>query len=370
MTTCRPQRLLLACVIAMLAPAAWVQAAPPLAPATTDKPVWQTLMLGQGQDRYPFPVYANRALDKGALHDIRRVVIVVHGIQRDAGLAYEAAAAVLAANPARQQDTLIVAPKFPSAVDIGFEKMPAWRRNSWEDGELSIAARTRPAPLSSMQVLDDLLQELGGTQRLPVLQTLVLAGHSAGGQLVQRYAVLNDIEPALRRNGLDVQYVVANPSSYLYLTPDRPRANGQGFAPYERGICPSYNQYKYGLNGLPPYLTPGSQVPLMPRYLAREVTYLLGGADNNPEHRFLDKSCGAEAQGATRWARGLGYWRYEQYTAQRHPELASTAHQAQEVVGVAHNAPQMFSSTCGARALLGERSMPLPQAAACRPLPR
>ena len=36
------------------------------------------------------------------------------------------------------------------------------------------------------------------------------------------------------------------------------------------------------------------------RYASREVIYLLGGADNNPEHRLLDKTCGAEAQGATR----------------------------------------------------------------------
>lgn len=341
---------------------------PPVPAKVPAAPAWQALTLGAAA-AYPFPVYANRALDAGSLHEIRRLVIVVHGVKRDAAGAYLAAQALLTANPARRDDTLIVAPKFPSAVDIGFGAMPAWRRNSWEDGEPSLQARGRPTPIGSMQVLDDLLHALTDPQRLPSLQHVVLAGHSAGGQLVQRYAVLNHAEPALRRQGLTLQYVVANPSSYLYLSADRPRTDGKGFAPYERGICPTYNQYKYGLDALPAYLPAVDRSRLAARYMARHVVYLLGGADNNPEHQFLDKSCGAEAQGATRWARGLGFWRQEQWRASRQPAWPAQRHRAEEVVDVGHVVASMYASTCGARALLGSDSMPLPDGAPCRPIP-
>ena len=38
-------------------------------------------------------------------------------------------------------------------------------------------------------------------------------GHSGGAQLVQRYAVLNNVDGPLRRDGLALRYVIANPST-------------------------------------------------------------------------------------------------------------------------------------------------------------
>lgn len=337
-------------------------------PART--PPWRAIELEHNGQRYPFPIYSSKNLKRDDLRGIRRVVIVVHGIKRDATRAYESVSALMAANPERRDDTLIIAPKFASAIDAGFTHVPVWRRSSWEDGEFSMQAKGRPAPVSSLQVLDDLVKVLTSNDNLPALRTVVFAGHSAGGQLIQRYAVLNNQDEALRKKGLDVRYVVANPSSYLYLTADRPRPDGKGFAPYERGICPTYNQYKYGLDQLPAFVRDVDRAKLPQRYAARQVTYLLGNGDNNPEHQFLDKTCGAEAQGATRWARGVGHWRYELYNAQRHADWPALAHHAQEVVGVGHSLPEMFASTCGARALLGETSSPLTQGAPCLPINR
>ena len=89
--------------------------------------------------------------------------------------------------------------------------MAAWRKASWEEGEDSVQAAGRPAPVSSFQVLDDLLRSLDDRQRLPALAGIVLAGHSGGAQLVQRYAVLNNVDGPLRRDGLALRYVIANP---------------------------------------------------------------------------------------------------------------------------------------------------------------
>lgn len=326
---------------------------------------WQTVELGRPGHRYKMPVYANRDLTKDDLRGIKQVLIVIHGVKRDADQYFETAAALVAADPARAGDTLVLAPRFSGSIDSGFAGMAAWRKASWEDGQESVQAAGRPAPVASFQVLDDLLRSLNDRKRLPSLTGLVLAGHSAGAQLVHRYAVLNNLDGALRRDGLTLRYVIANPSSYLYLTNERPRADGKGYAPYERGICPTYNQYKYGTDKLPAYARETDDATLFVRYAARDVVYLLGGADNNPEHRLLDKACGAEAQGATRLARGTGYVQYEHVLAARGGKPVTLRHSAFEVGGVGHDGKRMFGSICGVRALLGSDAQASRTAAAC-----
>ncbi|HEY9270950.1 alpha/beta fold hydrolase [Achromobacter sp.] len=326
---------------------------------------WQSVELGKPGHRYKMPVYANRDLGRDDLRNIKQVVVVIHGVKRDADRYYESVAALLAHNPERARDTLILAPRFSGAIDSGFGGMAAWRKASWEDGEDSVQATGRPAPVSSFQVLDDLLRSLDDRKRLASLAGIVLAGHSAGGQLVQRYAVLNNIDGPLRRDGLALRYVIANPSSYLYLSNERPRADGKGYAPYERGICPTYNQYKYGPDKLPAYSRETDESKLFVRYAARDVTYLLGGADNNPEDRLLDKTCGAEAQGATRLARGTGYVQYEHILAARGAKPVTLHRRAFEVAGIGHNSKNMFGSACGTRALLGDEAQAADGAAPC-----
>ncbi|MGB3434620.1 MAG: hypothetical protein WBB14_22320 [Achromobacter sp.] len=326
---------------------------------------WQSMELGKPGHRYKMPVYANRDLARDDLRNIKQVVVVIHGVKRDADRYYESVAALLARNPERARDTLILAPRFSSAIDSGFGGMAAWRKASWEDGEDSVQATGRPAPVSSFQVLDDLLRSLDDRKRLASLAGIVLAGHSAGGQLVQRYAVLNNIDGPLRRDGLALRYVIANPSSYLYLSNERPRPDGKGYAPYERGICPTYNQYKYGPDKLPAYSRETDESKLFVRYAARDVTYLLGGADNNPEDRLLDKTCGAEAQGATRLARGTGYAQYEHILAARGAKPVTLHRRAFEVTGIGHNSKNMFGSACGTLALLGDEAQAADGAAPC-----
>ncbi|CAM3493041.1 Alpha/beta hydrolase [Bordetella sputigena] len=333
------------------------------APPTASAPAWQTVQLGARGHRYPFPVYASRPLTAGNLARVAHVVVILHGIKRDADHYYATAAGLLAANPAAADDTLVIAPKFVGTIDRGFEHMPAWHRQRWIAGGDSVKANGRPAPIGSFDVLDDLVEWLADRHALPALRDVVLAGHSAGAQMLQRYAVLNNIDETVRKRGVALSYVVANPSSYLYLTTDRPRADG-GFGPYNRGLCPDFNDFRYGLDHLPQDLRVSDIKRLPSRYAQRSVTYLLGGADNNPEHRLLDKRCGAEAQGATRLARGRAYLRYEAWL----PALKQNVHKAYEVAGIGHDQRGMFGSQCGARALLGADAQAGPEAAACKAL--
>lgn len=324
----------------------------------------QLLTLGPAQHPYQMPVYANHKLDK-PLPAIRRVIVTLPGARRDDGKHYQVIETLIPKDPAQRDQTLILALEFPSSLDTRFSALPAWRKSHWEIGEKSIQSSRRPSPVSAFQVLDDVVQWLAARDVTPALTTIVLAAHGSGAQLLQRYAILNDIDGDVVRDEITLRYVIANAPSYLYLTNERPRRHGDGFAPYERGICPTYNQYPYGPQQLPEDVSDLDSASLYVRYASRNVTYLLGSADTNPEDRRLDKHCGAEAQSATRLSRGLHYVRYDEVLAHRGKTAITLTHDAHQVVDVGHDALAMFRSQCGMQALFGPEAHAIDHAAAC-----
>jgi len=266
------------------------------------------------------------------LPEILRAVIVIHGVQRDAEGYYRSAQAALAAS-GQEAGTMLIVPQFLIGRDIEAHGLSSttlrWRLTGWESG----ADAEGPAALSSFEALDAILARLADAATFPHLAHIVLAGHSGGGQMVQRYAVL-----AHAAGRVAPRFVVANPSSYAYFSAERP-------APVDPAACPSFDHWKYGMAGLPRYA--GNTLPpvLEQAYVTREVIYLLGTADTDPQHPALDKSCMAEAQGPDRLARGLAY---VAYLKRRHPDLAQ---RLWTVPGIGHSADRMLTSPCGLAAL-------------------
>ena len=200
-----------------------------------------------------------------------------------------------------------------------------------------------PAPLSSYAALDKILERLDDRKRFPALREVVIAGHSGGAQVVQRYALTTQADKALQADGIKVRYVIANPSSYAYFNAQRP------IPTFDAANCPAFNTWKYGLKELPAYAEGQKHRQLEQAYVERDITYLLGAKDTDPNHPALDKSCEAEAQGAFRLERGKNYF---EYLTQRHPQGLNQ--RLVEVPGVGHNGEQMFTSPEGQKALFGE----------------
>lgn len=100
------------------------------------------------------------------------------------------------------------------------------------------------------------------------------------------------------------------------------------------------------MNGLPAYAARASIPALEQSFAARSVVYLLGTADIDPNHPALDKTCMAEAQGPTRYARGHAYFAVLQ--RQFGPALRQTI---VDVPGAGHNDAQMFDFPIGIQAL-------------------
>lgn len=295
-----------------------------------DRQFLVTTPLGSGYARY----FGTSSLDGDSA--VTRAIVIVHGVLRDADYYYDTG--VIAADAAHDlTGTLVIAPQFVEREDLSGRSLSArtlyWKGN-WPGGSDAVA----PAPISTYDVFDAIVARLSDERRFPKLREIVIAGHSAGGQIVQRYAVVGKSAELDRGARVPVQLVVSNPSSYFYFT---------GWRPVPQPNCPDFDEWRYGLKGAPRYVA-GTPAQLEARYVMRHVTYLMGTADINPKEDDLDRSCGGEAQGPNRFTRAKYYIAY---IGRRHP--GGTAQDYAFVAGVPHDNRRMFGSTCGLAVLFG-----------------
>ena len=326
-------RLALAAVLALAASMALadVPAPPPVAVVVDGR-----LAIGDAQ----LPVFLSQDWAR-PLPDIHRAVIVVHGYSRNAA---DYARNMMALGP--PADTLVVAPQFLTPEDAAAHHLPdsvlRWDREHWSDGDPALG----PAPLSAFDGFDAVLTKLGDRELFPNLSQIVLAGFSAGGQFVQRYAAVGKGAGAV-----PLRYIVGSPGTYAYFGAERPQPGG-GFGVFAgAGDCPAYNRWKYGYaGGLPPYVlgVVGQGIPALEhRYAARDIVYLVGGEDNDPNHRVLNKTCAGEAQGPNRLAR------MEAFVADMKKRDPGIEHRMWVVPGAAHAEAKVLGSPCGRAALFG-----------------
>lgn len=288
-------------VLTMMAAAA--ASAAPCTSAARGCTEWVRLRGGPGQSL----VYRSHALDTRN-EQITRVLVMVHGAGRDADNYFRTsvAAAFLAG---ALDDTLVIAPRFAS-TDGGCRDTLAADEISWScggDSWRSGGTAASDATLTSYDLMDEILRRVARKHLFPHLKSIVVAGHSAGGQYATRYGMANQLHDTL---GVPVTYVVSNPSSYAWPDPERPAAGGGDVAPFgDRRNCTTYDRWPYGFQQRSGYAATLTDEQLKKQLAARPVTYLLGGLDVLPLAGF-DSSCPAMAQGPTRLARGEAFAAY------------------------------------------------------------
>jgi pimeloyl-ACP methyl ester carboxylesterase len=289
---------------------------------------------------------------------ITRALIMVHGAGRDADTYFRhvLAAAFLAGG---LEDTVVVSPRFASSegvechdtLDTSELNWTCQGRNTWRSGGAAVGNDR----ITSFDVADELLRKLARKEVFPNLRVIVLAGHSAGGQFVSRYEMANQVHERL---GVEIRYVVSNPSSYAYPDALRPSSSAippgvaaaaPGYVPPapesppppfvsfpDARNCTTYDRWPYGLQDRSGYSARVVDDDLKRQLAARPATYLLGGLDILPLFGF-DGSCAAMAQGPTRLARGLAFGKYvnDKYAAH---------HRTLVVPACGHNARCMFTA--------------------------
>lgn len=301
--------------------------------------------------------------------NITRAMIMVHGAGRDADNYFRTsvAAAFLAG---ALDDTIVISPRFASNAGPGCRDSlgpneVSWNCNSWRSGGPAASDQA----VSSFDFVDEILRKLARRNVFPNLRVIVVAGHSAGGQYVNRYEMANQVHDQL---GIPISYIVSNPSSYAYPESLRPtdgaysvsaRAPGYvpapsetpagtrdsagpsiaGFRPYNDGRnCTTFDQWPYGFKNRTGYTQNLSDDQLKKQLAARPTTYLLGELDVLPLGGF-DGSCAAMSQGPTRLARGEAFGKLV--------NEAFSAHHSTTIIPLCgHNARCMFTA---------ERALPL-----------
>ena len=309
--------------------AAGAHAAPCIDPKTCSE--WLSFAGGSSRSLFyrTYPLETKNAA-------ITRAFIMVHGAGRDADNYFRTAVAA-AFLAGALDDTIVISPRFASNDGRGCRDTLAANEVSWScngDSWRSGGVATSDDKLTSYDFADQLLRKLARKDVFPNLKSIVVGGHSAGGQFVTRYEMANKVHDSL---GVPVTYVVANPSSYAYLDPTRPAGDPMEFRAFNDGRnCTTYNHWPYGLEGRTGYASKFGDDQLKRQLAARSVTYLLGSIDILPLGGF-DSSCPAMAQGPTRLARGQAFGKYvnAKYGAQ---------HKVVVVELCGHNARCMFTS--------------------------
>jgi hypothetical protein len=276
-----------------------------------------------------------------------RIVVVVHGNNRNADdyFAYAVDAGILAGDS--DLTTAIVAPYFLIESDLDKYKLRGdmlfWSSGGWKKGNTSNQSNKHPRPefVSSFAVMDELIDRLIANN--PNASQVVIAGHSAGGQFVNRYTAAGHVENWNPQ--IPFRYMAANPSSWLYFSPERPLPGSTDvFNVPDSSSCPEYDDYKYGLQGLNSYTSAVGPFQLMMNYQGRNTIYLLGELDNDPNSSSLATDCSAMLQGDHRLQRGEAYFNHVNLLFGSENLVR---HRKEVVPGVGHSAADMFASDCG-----------------------
>ena len=300
------------------------------------------------------PIHIERGLTPDP--NLERLVIVVQGDRRRPADYLEAMSG--AAETAAANDVLILAPSFRIAgeLDPGERSGDAayWSQSGWKEGALSRCDPwQRPWRVSSFAVVDALITAVVGSGLWPSINEVVLVGHSAGGQFVQRYAAGSRIEESLAGLGLRFRFVVANPSSYLYLTRHRLAAETGTFellSDDQIAACPRANRYKYGLRGLNEYMSRSDRAEIRRRYARRSIDYVVGELDTDPDDPRFDATCAARLQGDTRYDRGRTF---HGYLAHHYGGEVHARHRLVVVPGVGHDVREIFAAANVRAAMFG-----------------
>jgi pimeloyl-ACP methyl ester carboxylesterase len=268
--------------------------------------------------------YASYALDTPN-SAVTRALIMVHGAGRNADH-YFATATAAGFLAGALDNTVIIAPRLIASPDKPAANEVVWPNgnNSWRSGGMSPSNPT----LSSFDFIDEIVRKLADKKTFPNLTKIVVAGHSAGGQVATRYAMANKVHDT---RGVTITYVVANPSSYAWPAAVRPLPTGDAdpaaadkealgddgekvhtnftFGPFDATKLPNYNHWPAGLENLAGYTGQMTADQLKKQLVERPTTYLLGQVDVLPLGGF-DSSPTAMAQGPTRRARGEAFYKY------------------------------------------------------------
>jgi hypothetical protein len=263
-------------------------------------------------------------------NSITQVVIVVHGLERNANDYFSYMTSSLQ-NLNMQENTLLISPYFKDNTAAASNDL-FWDTR-WREGANSGNAT---ASISSFSVIDALIEKIVSSVNFPDLSTVFITGHSSGAAFVQHYALANKAENT--HSNLKFEYIVANNQYFYY--PDGLRYNESTQQFETPSTCSGYTFWPYGFEFSTPYLDGIAQSVLREQQVTRSTTYLLGSNDTSTTGSLNTTDCQATLLGSNRVKRGENMYLYMQTyygTTNKHEKII--------VNNVGHDGNAMYNST-------------------------
>lgn len=241
--------------------------------------------------------------------NIKRAVVIIHGLNRDPGTYMSNMLSALSQVDDADINTdsvAIVAPYFTNGNDKDTGGYPwidglppgqgsytsalVWKGSQWSAGGNAQYPYKFKGTISSYTCLDQIVQYFDDKAVFPNLNQIVVAGHSLGGQTVQRYAAIG------KQLGTTspVSYWVGNPNSYVWLSTDRPLSTAS---------CSTYDDYREGYTDFVSYpmtyatdLVASGRAQILANFNSKAINYARGTLDLGDS----SSSCAPGTTGANR----------------------------------------------------------------------
>ena len=292
------------------------------------------------------PYYRNIPLANTS-DDIKYAIISLHGDGRNADEHFNIIGQATV-NAGLEDSTILLAPVYPFQDDINQynlgDDVLYWSDTDWNAGDLSRNTQSNPRPfrISSFSTMDSIYHRL--VENNPNLKRIVLTGHSAGSQMVVRYAAGGRAQADLTETGIDFVFVPTNTPSFLYY--DDNRVLNQNAEVFEFGPsdCGSASQYKYGLDNLNQYMENTGEATIIENHKQADVTYLIGQYDFGGQ----TNTCARMVQGSSRLIRTHVYFSYIGFF---YGDSIYNNHRMAEIPAAYHEFDEIVFTDCGMNAL-------------------
>jgi hypothetical protein len=310
---------------------------------TIERPCPSLFNIVKKDKTYTLRYASNHAIDVKN-KNIKRLVIYIHGARRN-GLDYFEWGLASVKSAGQNKKNLLIVPQFTSERDLNNHNHDKqhlfWANNSWRSGDESHSSKKRPMSetISSFSLVDSMIVRVCDKKLFPNLTQVIVIGHSAGGQFMQRYAGMTPMPNILR--GVKFRFIVMNPSSYLYLDERRPteKSGKLVFEKPDTTGCSDFNTYPKGFVNPNPYLAKVGAENFKKQLLERDVVFIMGGSDVDVNDSSMDKSCSGLMQGRFRLERGQFFYEYLQLFAPK-----GKVHQFGIVPNVGHSGEKMVNN--------------------------
>jgi hypothetical protein len=207
---------------------------------------------------YYIPYKSNYVID--IKHsDIKHVIIPIHSAEYNVEKLFNDYKKLISKYKHSKFSTLIMAPQFNRkkyVPNVKEDNLLLWYISPFGGSQAAqVIGSDEYIRISPFTLMEDIITKFCNKNIFPNLERITIAGHSVGGEFVQRFAAGNTSEDTVATPvGVKIRYVAMSISTYMYLSEKRSvgESRREFAVPSAEQIkeMPRYNRYVYGMENM------------------------------------------------------------------------------------------------------------------------